>query len=153
LENVGNTITTLGSQRCYDRINSAFQSMEQTIASGEVTQLTQQFRLCADIDTTNDLDIASFKIGITMTIGVLVENSTPAQVAAMCESITNEAIVDDVEALANWMLNEYFGVIDCVGFSFDQINELYSDPAWDTTATIFGGIESKECAASDFNIK
>jgi hypothetical protein len=143
LENVGNTITTVGSQRCYDRIENAFDSMERSIASGDVAHIRELFRLCTDIDTTNDLDIASFMLSITSNIGVFIENGTPTEIEAMCQSITNEEIVDDVAALANWMANEYLGVLDCLTFAFDTTTEVFSNPAWDTASTIFGGMMYK----------
>jgi Serine carboxypeptidase S28 len=139
LVNVGHTIRDFGSERCYERIDNAYTSMTLSIINDDVEHLQQQFRTCTDLNTTNALEVASFKVAVTMIIGTYVAQSTPAMMDSMCDSITDEAREDDVDALAYWMMQELLDALPCFEYSFDNIIREYSEINWDTAASAFGG--------------
>jgi pimeloyl-ACP methyl ester carboxylesterase len=139
LVNVGHTIRDFGSERCYERIENAFTNIALSIINNDVDDLNAQFRVCTELNTTSDLEVASFKVAITMVMAVYVQQSTPALMEAMCDSITDESRDDDVAALAHWMMEDFLGVLPCFEYSFENIIREYSEVNWDTTASAYGG--------------
>jgi hypothetical protein len=116
--------------------------MEQDVRSGESERLEKYFRLCATLNLDSELAVGTFFYSIIMNFGVYLESSTLEDVEVMCEKINDVSIVDDLEAVANWVANHFLTELECIDVEIEKIIATFSDQRWDALSTLYGGIQS-----------
>lgn len=137
VENIGESMTTFGSDNCYRRTWRAFRTMENLIEGGRSDAVSEMFRLCNPLDASNSLDIEAFNENIVRNIDVGTLFGGADFIHDMCQMITDESITNDLMAFSRWYIYQHQPT-GCLQRVFQDAVEFNSDTNW-TSVGVFTG--------------
>ncbi|XP_062555886.1 putative serine protease K12H4.7 [Armigeres subalbatus] len=135
MESLGETIGEFGGRDCYGTIFSGFRVAQNLITLDRADLLTEEFRLCQQLDTDNVLDSTAFLLGVQRSIEsqILTLRNTHST-AEMCDTIDDEddGIDNSLLSLTNWFAQQH-QYDNCVDLSFEAFMAPYVDTDFDDT--------------------
>jgi hypothetical protein len=107
LEVTTDAIHDIGGSECSEKIESAFNEMEELVNSGNSEELKTLFRLCEPINTTNILDVGTLFQEVIGTWQNIVQFASRrgGEIEGNCAYLTSLENVTNVEAYAQWVVN------------------------------------------------
>lgn len=132
-EAVGEAIRDVGGESCYNRLQSAFTSMDEHIDNGNRQFVVEQFNLCNAL--SNTLDVWSFFSGLSNSISLMVQMHDGELIQMFCDTFVQIPLEDDVEALAT-LFND--GSTECVDASYVGVRLAMGETEW-TSAVVESG--------------
>lgn len=97
------------------------------MAKKEFERVLEEFKICDNIDLANILDSGMFLSSISDYIAGVVQYHWPGDIEGVCEIINDEAITNDMTALANWFTR---GVTSCMDLTYDSTIRYYRSTDW-----------------------
>ena len=124
METVSESIEQVGGKSCARRIQEAFKSLEQMIASKNVSRIEKLFLFCKPFNLTAELDVWSFFSTVSGIISGVVQYHKRAHqnIQKMCSQLVDINIVNDVDALANWFRKQNDG--SCIDYRYESSLEI-----------------------------
>ncbi|XP_065089084.1 putative serine protease K12H4.7 [Ochlerotatus camptorhynchus] len=126
-EVVSESIRLVGGENCANRIERAYKEIEDYLAKKEFERVLEEFKICDNIDLANILDSGMFLSSISDYIAGVVQYHWPGDIEGVCEIINDEAITNDMTALANWFTR---GVTSCMDLTYDSTIRYYRSTDW-----------------------
>lgn len=126
-EVVSESIRLVGGDSCADRIERAYEEIEDHLERGEFDKVREDFKVCNNINFANSLDSGMFLSSISDYFAGVVQYHSPGDIESVCEIIMDETIENDMEALANWFTR---GVNQCMDMTYDSTIRYYRSTDW-----------------------
>ncbi|XP_001662504.2 putative serine protease F56F10.1 isoform X1 [Aedes aegypti] len=126
-EVVSESIRLVGGDACADRIERAYEQIEDHLAREEFDKVREEFKVCNNINFANSLDSAMFLSSISDYFAGVVQYHSPGDIEGVCEIIMDDSIENDMEALANWFIR---GVNQCMDMTYDSTIRYYRSIDW-----------------------
>ncbi|XP_058458574.1 thymus-specific serine protease-like [Malaya genurostris] len=127
-EVVTESIRLVGGDDCANRIDRAYDQMEDLLNQGEFDRVREEFKVCDNIDFSYRYDTSNFLSTISDYLAGTVQYHRTGDIEGVCEIINDESITDDMTALANWFTRY---VYDCVDLSYYETIYYYRNTSWD----------------------
>lgn len=137
-EVVSEALEIVGGENCTRRIRSAFEELEELFADNNTARVEELFHFCTPLDLTNQLDTWSFFSDVAGPFSGLVQyhREYNQDIQNECDSLLNNGIENDLEALANWT---FMGSPDdfCYDHRYDSWIYFFNGTGWDDLAALF----------------
>lgn len=138
MENVFNTINQIGGPECGDVISNAFEQLEEAVEARDMEWIEERFKLCSAVDLDDEQDVSRLFFGIASDVGRFLQNTRYSLVEEKCRLMTNETSENDLDAFANWFVDDLHRYFQCLNYNNSAIVSLYLDEEWDSISTIAG---------------
>ncbi|XP_058831051.1 thymus-specific serine protease-like [Topomyia yanbarensis] len=126
-EVVSESIRLVGGDDCANRIDRAYDQIEDLLNQGDFDKVREEFLLCDTIDFTNKLDTGSFLSSISNYLAGVVQYHQTGDIEGVCEIINDESISNDMTALAKWFTQ---GVSSCMDITYASSIRYYVNTDW-----------------------
>jgi thymus-specific serine protease len=136
-EAIGEDLLAFGNEECYRRVWRAFGTMENLIDGGRSEVLDDMFNLCHPINVTSHLEVARFFEGIVESVVVGIMNGGYEYIDAMCVSVTNSSVTNDLIAFSEWF-KAYRRSPNCFGMNFQEVVDFLTTTDWNALAVVSG---------------
>lgn len=121
-EVVSEAFEIVGGPNCTRRIRSAFEELERIVATGNISRIEQLFHLCYPLNLNNSLDVWSFFSDVAGPFSGIVQyhREHNQDIQRECDSLMNNGIEDDLEALSVWWWGDTIDPEDPLPFCYDH---------------------------------
>lgn len=122
-EVVGASITEVGGEACYKRIESAVKILEDDIENGNLERLKENINICPNFDVTNKKDVMALFGSFSDIFAGLVQTHNKGNIEKACEMILTGK--DDVAGFGKFVKAYVDAGSKCVDLSYDaELTEL-----------------------------
>ncbi|XP_055693623.1 putative serine protease K12H4.7 [Lutzomyia longipalpis] len=123
-EVVAESIQLVGGQECFAKTTEAFKAMEDLIAEGNFSNLTQALNLCQNI-TSDEMNVQNFFQTMSGFLAVVVQSLSWAGIEGFCSGMLGN---DD--PLVGYAQNLKILGGGCLTVDFEEDNKVLRDTAW-----------------------
>lgn len=138
MENVFNTMSQIGGPECGSVISNAFVQLEEAVEAQDMEWIEERFKLCSPVNLTDEQDVSRLFYGIASDIGRFLQHTQYPLVDEKCRVMVGTDSDNDLDAFANWFVDDLHRYYQCLNYNNDAILNLYLDEEWDTVSTIAG---------------
>ncbi|CAH0598594.1 unnamed protein product [Chrysodeixis includens] len=136
LEMINTAIKEQGGEACLSSIEEAIKDLVALFEDpAGPAQITDLFNTCAAVQAT-PLDMATFFwYGITETFAYLVQYAEPGDIKEACDVLTNPALGNAVQRLANWTTDQDWNK-PCIESRYTQVLADHRDTNFDSEDSV-----------------
>ncbi|CAG4980308.1 unnamed protein product [Colias eurytheme] len=136
LEVITEALRSQGSEACLTSVGEAIQRMVDLLGTDDgAAQVSTMFNTCAPLRANATLDITTFFwYGITETFAYLVQYATPGDITSACDVITDSAVADPMQRLANWITKEPW-TQPCIEPRYEEVVRKHKNVSYDAPDT------------------
>lgn len=155
LPNTYNVFNNIGGPECGQIITNAFQFIEDSVRSGEMSYVYERMQFCTPLDVEIEEHVALMFYVISLNIGnFFVSNARYTDVTEACDiMLTVDAEhppENDLDAFARWYMDEFrqLGEDECI--SIKPYTVVYRNTSWDSIATSTGNRQGSWLSCTQF---
>lgn len=126
-------IRSVGAAGCAERIESAIAQLEADVEAGDMTRIHTKFNTCTQFAATDALDVSSFFSAISNNFAGLIQYLNKPSVDAMCKTIMDATVTDDVDALVKYLRGTSTA---CYDVAYQSFVDYYKDISWTSGSTL-----------------
>ncbi|XP_037033398.1 dipeptidyl peptidase 2-like [Bradysia coprophila] len=121
---------------CRDRLEQAYESLQELMDDGESDIIANRFNLCEPLDTNDPDDVASLYELSVRSLMNYMDTYHITGVRNFCLNM-RAILADPLHSFARWIVHEY-GDGSCFDHRFSALVERANDIEWDTYSTSTG---------------